>query len=189
MSFFMEILMKKSIWLLLRDLSPLNLTKFVKLSLFLISVGFIQSSSDYSLFIKKTACTFIALPFYVDDIILAGNSMDEINSIKNSLHFSFRIKDLGQLKYFLGLKKGIHICQRKYALDFHIKPNAITILYSDNQAARHITFTPTFHERTKHINIDCHVVWKKLNAQLFHLLPIQSCDQPTNIFTKHFASC
>jgi len=96
---------------------------FSKLSSFLISAGFIQSSSNYSLFIKKIACIFTALlVYYVDDIILAGNSMYEINSIKNSMHSNFRIKDPGQLKYFLGLeiarrKKGIHICQRKYALD------------------------------------------------------------------------
>jgi len=75
-----------------------------KLSSFLIYVGFIKSSSDYSLYIKKTACTFTALLVYVDDFILAGNSMDEINNIKNSLHSSFKIKDLGQLKYFLGLE-------------------------------------------------------------------------------------
>ena len=93
-----------------------------KLSSFLNSIGFIQSSSDYYLFIKKTGCTFTALLVYVDDIILARISMDEINSINNSLHSSFKIRDLGQLKYFLGLeiaitKKGIHICQLKYALD------------------------------------------------------------------------
>ena len=70
---------------------------FAKLSSFLISVGFIQSSSDYSLFIKNNACTFNALLVYVDNIILAGNSMDEINNIKNSLHSSFKIKDLGQV--------------------------------------------------------------------------------------------
>jgi len=59
---------------------------------------------------------------YVDDVILAGNSMTEIDKIKTSLHEAFRIKDLGSLKYFLGFEvarstKGIHLCQRKYALD------------------------------------------------------------------------
>ena len=59
---------------------------------------------------------------YVDDVILAGNSMDIINKTKTLLHQTFKIKDLGKLKYFLGFevgktKKEIHLCQRKYALD------------------------------------------------------------------------
>lgn len=65
---------------------------------------------------------FTALLVYVDDVILAGNSMDEINKIKVTLDAEFKIKDLGQLKYFLGIevahsKLGISICQRKYCLD------------------------------------------------------------------------
>jgi hypothetical protein len=58
----------------------------------------------------------------VDDIILAGNSLSEFSRIKKVLDREFRIKDLGQLKYFLGIevahsKLGISICQRKYCLD------------------------------------------------------------------------
>ncbi|XP_014522849.1 uncharacterized protein LOC106779282 [Vigna radiata var. radiata] len=63
-----------------------------------------------------------ALLVYVDDIILAGNSIKEIEHIKVLFHNAFRIKNLRKLKYFLGFevaisKKGIHLCQRKYALD------------------------------------------------------------------------
>lgn len=48
--------------------------------------------------------------------------MAEITNIKEFLHQTFWIKDLGYLKFFLGLeiarsKPGIHLCQRKYALD------------------------------------------------------------------------
>jgi hypothetical protein len=58
----------------------------------------------------------------VDDVILAGNHMEEFVYIKGLLHSSFKIKDLGQLKYFLGLEvahssKGISFCQGKYCLD------------------------------------------------------------------------
>jgi hypothetical protein len=58
----------------------------------------------------------------VDDIILAGNSLEEFQRIKRLLDSEFKIKDLGQLKYFLGIevahsKLGITICQRKYCLD------------------------------------------------------------------------
>ncbi|XP_016172985.1 uncharacterized protein LOC107615435 [Arachis ipaensis] len=59
---------------------------------------------------------------YVDDLVLTGDDLDEIDRIKRLLDLRFKIKDLGDLKYFLGKEvarssKGIHICQRKYALD------------------------------------------------------------------------
>jgi hypothetical protein len=59
---------------------------------------------------------------YVDDIILAGNSLEEFDKIKTVMDSEFKIKDLGMLRYFLGIevahsKSGISICQRKYCLD------------------------------------------------------------------------
>ena len=86
---------------------------FAKLSSFLTSIGFIQSQSDHSLFTKNSLSSFIALLVYVDDVILAGNFIIEIEKIKTSLHKAFRSKDLGSLKYFLGFEvarssKGIH---------------------------------------------------------------------------------
>ncbi|KAJ9173157.1 hypothetical protein P3X46_016321, partial [Hevea brasiliensis] len=81
-----------------------------------------QSKSDYSLFVNKHDSSFTAILVYVDHVILAGNDINEINRIKKFLDDSFKIKDLGDLKFFLGLeiarsKAGISICQRKYALE------------------------------------------------------------------------
>jgi len=95
---------------------------YEKLTSVLIQQNYIQASLDHSLFIKKSSDSFTVLLVYVDDIILAGTSLLEFQHIKSILDTSFKIKDLGQLKYFLGIevahsKLGISLCQRKYCLD------------------------------------------------------------------------
>ena len=65
----------------------------------------------------------VVLIVYVDDIILIGNDLLDMNRLKQSLSSEFEIKDLGSLRYFLGMevtqsKKGIVVSQRKYVLDF-----------------------------------------------------------------------
>ncbi|KAL3520398.1 hypothetical protein ACH5RR_018547 [Cinchona calisaya] len=59
---------------------------------------------------------------YVDDIILTGDDTAEMERLKSKLASEFEIKDLGSLKYFLGMevarsKRGIEVSQRKYILD------------------------------------------------------------------------
>ena len=59
---------------------------------------------------------------YVDDLIIVGNSSSYCTSFKSYLNKCFRIKDLGSLKYFLGIEvtrmdSGIFLSQRKYVLD------------------------------------------------------------------------
>ncbi|KAL4347795.1 hypothetical protein GQ457_17G000690 [Hibiscus cannabinus] len=63
----------------------------------LLQQGFKQASSDSSFFIKGKGSDIVILAVYVDDIILAGPNA---NDIKRFLHETFRIKDLGNLKYF-----------------------------------------------------------------------------------------
>ncbi|CAN6696101.1 unnamed protein product [Malus baccata var. baccata] len=55
-------------------------------------------------------------------MVITGNNEAEIKNLKAFLNNQFRIKDLGPLKYFLGVevarsKVGVTICQRKYTLD------------------------------------------------------------------------
>ena len=96
---------------------------YEKLSQVLIASGFHQSQADFSLFTKKKPDgSFTALLIYVDDMLLTGNDQSEIDAVKQTLDRLFKIKDLGQLKFFLGLEvarssSGISLCQRKYTLE------------------------------------------------------------------------
>lgn len=70
----------------------------------MLQEGYAQSTYDYSLFTLKIASDFTALLVFVDDVILAGTSLNEFQRIKTILDQNFKIKDSGVLKYFLGLE-------------------------------------------------------------------------------------
>ena len=85
--------------------------------------GYSQCQTDHTLFVKHSpAGKLVVFIVYVDDIILVGDYEEEIRTIKSFLAAEFEIKDLGNLKYFLGMeiarsRKEISVSQRKYVLD------------------------------------------------------------------------
>uniref|UniRef100_A0A2N9FTT4 Reverse transcriptase Ty1/copia-type domain-containing protein n=1 Tax=Fagus sylvatica TaxID=28930 RepID=A0A2N9FTT4_FAGSY len=273
---------------------------FSKFSSTLLHHGFTQSKCDYSLFTKTAGSTFIALLVYVDDILIASNAPAAVTKLTAFLDAKFKLKDLGNAKYFLGLElarshQGISLCQRKYTLDiledaedwlgsfytslslgpdisysvsrlsqfmdqprvphlhaahrvlqylkgspgqglffpttnslqlkafcdsdwagcsdtrrssaeaeyramaittcevtwllsllrdFQIDHSMAALLFCDNQAALHIAANPVFHERTKHIEVDCHFIRDKIQAGILKTLHICSTHQLADIFTK-----
>nr|XP_016460895.1 PREDICTED: uncharacterized mitochondrial protein AtMg00810-like [Nicotiana tabacum] len=81
---------------------------YAKLTEALYSRGYTHSMYDYSLFYKRNGSDSVYIAVYVDDVLF--------------LHEQFKIKDLGQLHYFLGLEvmykeDVIIISQRKFALN------------------------------------------------------------------------
>jgi hypothetical protein len=79
-------------------------------------------NGDHTLFYRYIGNHITILAVYVDDIIITGDDTVEIVRLKEDLSKDFEVKDLGQLRYFLGIKiarspKGIVLSQWKYILD------------------------------------------------------------------------
>ena len=66
--------------------------------------GMQKSKYDHYVFDRNSQASIILLVVYVDDIIIIRNDMVGISSLKSFIHGQFHIKDLGMLKYFLGVE-------------------------------------------------------------------------------------
>ncbi|XP_048494768.1 uncharacterized mitochondrial protein AtMg00810-like [Beta vulgaris subsp. vulgaris] len=88
----------------------------------LLGHDFKQCERDHSLFVRYKGHKCCIILVYVDDLLLTGDDEDSIAQMKLVLDGAFTIKDLGKLRYFLGIEvarncKGTMINQRKYAID------------------------------------------------------------------------
>lgn len=68
---------------------------------FMFSKGFQQSSTDPCVFVKVANMVIAAV--YVDDLILMTDTEDDMINIKQDLASHFKMKDMGELHYFLGV--------------------------------------------------------------------------------------
>ncbi|KAH7510943.1 hypothetical protein FEM48_ZijujUnG0062300 [Ziziphus jujuba var. spinosa] len=99
-----------------------NDPKSIKEAMKDVGYGFLQSYSDYSLFTYTKGNIQINVLVYVDDLIISANDSATLKTFKAYLSDCFKMKDLGALKYFLGIEvarssAGLFLCQRKYTLD------------------------------------------------------------------------
>jgi Reverse transcriptase (RNA-dependent DNA polymerase) len=95
---------------------------FDRFSKAMVGMGYQQINVDHTVFFKREEGHIMMLTVYVDDMIIIGDDEDEIARLKVRLGKEFEVKDLGHLRYFLGIEvargpKGIILSQQKHVLD------------------------------------------------------------------------
>ncbi|KAL0534363.1 hypothetical protein IC582_028653 [Cucumis melo] len=87
---------------------------FGKFNHALVRFGMQKSTYDHYVFYRQSDNGIVLLVVYVDDIVITENDASDISSLKIFLQGQFHIKDLGHLKYFLGIEvmrsKKVFIC-------------------------------------------------------------------------------
>ncbi|MCO5559271.1 hypothetical protein L7F22_012867 [Adiantum nelumboides] len=92
---------------------------YQKFDAFMKSQGFKRSQEYHCLYTQKANDgSLMILILYVDDMLIAGKSTDEIAKLKHMLSKNFAMKDLGEANHFLGMrikrdKKEVFLSYRK----------------------------------------------------------------------------
>ena len=102
------------------------------------SMGFIRSINDQAVYTSNKKESKLWVGVYVDDLIITGLNLEEIDSFKTSMKTKFEMIDFGLLHSYLGIQvmqeeDGIKMCQTRYA---------IKILDMFNMSERNASKTP-----------------------------------------------
>lgn len=87
---------------------------------YLLSVGFIKSLSESTLYVKCLNSEILIVSLYVDDLLVTGSNIVFVEEFKQNMMKVFEMTDCGEMAFFLGMEvkqneKGIFISQKKYA--------------------------------------------------------------------------
>lgn len=85
-----------------------------------MSLGFVKSPSEFTLYVKKVESEILVVSLYVDDLFVTGSDEELIYKFKEEMKGAFEMTDLGKMTFFLGMQvqqkqNEIFVCQQKYA--------------------------------------------------------------------------
>ncbi|WVY90763.1 hypothetical protein V8G54_036277 [Vigna mungo] len=86
----------------------------------LVRLGFQKCTVEFGIYTKSSRQQgMLLICFYVDDLLITGDSMDEIERLKRRMKEEYEMTDLGSLSYFLGLEwlqttNGVYLHQKRY---------------------------------------------------------------------------
>ncbi|XP_016690648.1 uncharacterized protein [Gossypium hirsutum] len=96
----------------------------------LVGLGFQKSQFELTLYVKHEGTNTLVISVYVDDLLITGSNIDQVNQFKLEMKKVFEMTDLGLMSYFLDIEikqnqNEVFICQRKYAKEilrkFHME--------------------------------------------------------------------
>jgi hypothetical protein len=99
--------------------SPMNFNNTI--NEFIESMGFKRCVSDHCLYVRWNGKDIMLLVLYVDDIVIAGSDLAEVEMVKADFKKRFEMKDLGELRHYLGMtierngSESIKVHQADYA--------------------------------------------------------------------------
>ena len=92
---------------------------------------------------------------------------------------------LAETKYHAMIGACCELTWLRYLLrDLGVLHREPTLLYCDNKAALHIAANPVFHERNRHIEMDCHYIQDKIQDGSIAIRFVNSAHQLADVLTK-----
>ena len=90
-----------------------------KIGSYLVELGFVKCKLEYDVYVQVVAHDITIICLHVDDLLVIGNSLENLSKFKELMTKEFEMSDLGKLSYFLGMefqmsKQGMVLHQRKY---------------------------------------------------------------------------
>ena len=140
-----------------------------KITQYIHQIVFRMSKFDNCLYVRNDSGRLIVIILYVDDLVIGGESLLDINKIVSLLSRKFEMTDMKELHYFLGIEvipipTSIMISQRHYILN---------LLYKFGMAECKSVATPLDRNLQKDVDSDTDeckpMQYRQLIGSLFYL--------------------